>query len=95
LIEKSAGQVNEKHSELDRIEKKKMIERSRKNNFNIGETKNQQPAISSTKAAFRAYATLGNGGHVAPDFKSSNFQLGQDKADYMSTNNEMYNLKRG
>ena len=54
LIDITVGKFNSKNTELDLIERRKMIDLSRKNNFNIGvDTKNMVPVISSQKDAYR------------------------------------------
>lgn len=101
LIDQSIGQQQLKNVEKEARERQKMIENSRKSNFELGDVHkgSQYASVTSNSAAYNPEYLLLAGGYdsktnvSANDFKKANFKLGSNNPDYITTNNHIYTEK--
>jgi len=95
LIDQSAANANQEHKISELRERKKEIQKSRRNNFELGEAKTET-VISSAAAAFDP-TVLGKGSYTGtvkdPDVKAAHFTLGNANPGYLTTNKEQYDHK--
>ena len=94
LIDQSAQNANQTNKISELRDRKKEIQKGKRNNFELGEAKGE-PVISSAQAAFDP-TMLGKGsyGGVAKgDVKMAHFSLGTENTGYLTTNMNVYDLK--